>query len=897
MIDALLASGRGKRSASKQPPSGAAVEEKGPNATALLAELQRDNLATEQIGAVPAESAAGVETCTQSPPLVRREEAVVVDLPGVTCSAAERQLRPTLVVGIGGLAAVTLRGVRRRLQERFGSLDAVPAIRMLLVDTDRNALYQATQGDPGWAFQPHETLALPLRRTQDYRRDSDKFLRWLSRRWLYNIPRSQETEGLRPLGRLAFVDHLDEVRKHLVEALKRVSASPAAKATSETTAIEFSTTAPRIVLVASICGGTGSGIVLDAAYLARSLGRELGFNAAEVTGLLLYATPVNAAARQLATVNAYACLSELHHFTDTARGYPGDSACRLSASGQPPLDHAYLVHLGDDLPNEQLVQEAASVAAYVYRDLVTDAGPLLAKCRAASQPANPSEVRLRTLGVCQVGCLGTTLADSAVELLARGVVQRWSGETPTQSNLLVRAASAAPVRPRRSEGKEAIDVSHLALEYANTLELELPRLRSHADQLLEAGLGKPPAVHLGTLVQQFVAQQLALHGEDGALDVGPFVETLDRLLGPRWEEAQLPAPATTVEKAIVKQIEALAASRGTALVDWLYQTANGPETGAQGAQKAAEWFVQHLRALEKETREAGLSLRQEILTFEQVLQSGPLTESRAMMLGIGRGKKGVSYRDEVLLQLALRRAIDLSLRCVARLIQALLKRATAALEALRDLRRALGDLVYTFSPGSPLARNESNGLAGVAVAVGDSLQARLDELTDRLLQTVSREVLGEQGLRRLIEQPDSIARLPSQLRQAARQCVRAALGEFDLAGWLLEEDEDRLSEVLAKAEPVLLRECGGGRRYLICQLERPSPEADDQRLPDAFCEAFHVEPMLTAGRDPELVVCCEAENVPLARAAANLAEDAPDLPQLAARVRTRIDVAWASLPE
>ena len=122
-------------------------------------------------------------------------------------------MRPTLLVGIGGLAGSTLRALRRRLHERCDRLDAVPAIGMLLLDTDRAALCRATQGDEAETFETRETLLLPLRRTQDYRRDSAKFLKWLSRRWLYNIPRSQETEGLRPLGRLAFVDHVEEVRQ------------------------------------------------------------------------------------------------------------------------------------------------------------------------------------------------------------------------------------------------------------------------------------------------------------------------------------------------------------------------------------------------------------------------------------------------------------------------------------------------------------------------------------------------------------------------------------------------------------------------------------------------------------------------------------------------------------
>jgi hypothetical protein len=74
-------------------------------------------------------------------------------------------------------------------------------------------------------------------------------------------------------------------------------------------------------------------------------------------------------------------------------------------------------------------------------------------------------------------------------------------------------------------------------------------------------------------------------------------------------------------------------------------------------------------------------------------------------------------------------------------------------------------------------------------------------------------------------------------------------------------------------------------------------DSGDERLPDALCEQFHVEPMLAFGTDPDLVICCEAENVSLARAAANLAEESVDLPQTAARVRTRIDISWGPLPQ
>ena len=46
--------------------------------------------------------------------------------------------------------------------------------------------------------------------SQEYREDSTRLLKWLNRRWLYNVPRSLQTEGIRPLGRLAYVDHCSQ---------------------------------------------------------------------------------------------------------------------------------------------------------------------------------------------------------------------------------------------------------------------------------------------------------------------------------------------------------------------------------------------------------------------------------------------------------------------------------------------------------------------------------------------------------------------------------------------------------------------------------------------------------------------------------------------------------------
>ena len=135
------------------------------------------------------------------PPAARRArvEPVVNDLAPLSLSA-EPCWRPALFVGIGGSGRLVLEQLRGRLVDRFGSLDGLPAVRLLAADTDAQASDEE-HGTPR-SLAAHEMQTLPLRRSEDYRCGSNKLLSWMSRRWLYNIPRSLQTEGLRPLGRL-----------------------------------------------------------------------------------------------------------------------------------------------------------------------------------------------------------------------------------------------------------------------------------------------------------------------------------------------------------------------------------------------------------------------------------------------------------------------------------------------------------------------------------------------------------------------------------------------------------------------------------------------------------------------------------------------------------------------
>ena len=79
---------------------------------------------------------------------------------------------------------------------------------MLLLDTDSRELSVAAHGDELGHLRPEETLAMPLRRSQDYREDSRQDSGVAQPAVAVQHSPLAADRGLRPLGRLALVDHV-----------------------------------------------------------------------------------------------------------------------------------------------------------------------------------------------------------------------------------------------------------------------------------------------------------------------------------------------------------------------------------------------------------------------------------------------------------------------------------------------------------------------------------------------------------------------------------------------------------------------------------------------------------------------------------------------------------------
>ena len=523
----------------------------------------------------------------------------LVDLPPSNIDATAWQPRPTLFVGIGGTGARILASLRRRLDDRLCEAGRT-SFPMLVLDTDSRDL--ATAAHSGH-LRSDETLALPLRRSQDYRNDSREILQWLSRRWLYNIPRSQLTEGMRPLGRLALVDHAEQ-------ALPRLRAAVAELARS----VAPGQPAPRVVIVAAPSGGTGGGMTTDIVFATRQYLDEQGLAQADLLTVLPHGTGRNPQQQELAAVNSLATLTELAQFHRTP--FPGDRACGLAARSAdvPALRAAYLVHLGEELSPEQFLAGCDRVAEFLLLDTITSTGAALESARA--EPGTGDErLRVRTFGLVQVGFAHDGLVDQAVHRISRGVVERWLGEpkrNDCRKSMRLVPGGSGPPSGQAVLGPPLADIDARTDEIQRQFGLALEPLMKIVERLAVDEMGGDAEAFFRGLIE-LPAKEVQRTALDG------WLAAAGDLFGFCRDENTMQTPASRLKQALEGQLTALVAQLGRDLRPAIESLVDQPALRVHGRQRVAKALQVRLKQAGDEFREARNRLQHEARCCEQQL--------------------------------------------------------------------------------------------------------------------------------------------------------------------------------------------------------------------------------------------------------------------------------------
>lgn len=349
-----------------------------------------------------------------------RRDAELVDFP--VLENLSNELIPTLIIGVGRLGIEVCRRVKRRMENSLFHPE-IPAIQILCLDTDRTPLDHPLSEDAPSILGRDEILHLPLRRPEEYRSRAKVHCEWLNRRWIYSVPKNLQTEGIRPLGRLAFIDNFDAFWKRLEEKAEKLSALDSLAISAERLGREFKRGKARVYIVSSISGGIGSGMTIDLAYAVKTLFSQVGLPTDAISAILLHGLNVHERDGNLSAANTLAFLSELAHIGQV--GYQGEKTVLLpEVLDELPFDFPYFIDLGENIPGPEMLQKIDQIADYVFYNSCSTVGIALDRVRELE--CELGAFTLRSFGLSSAG-LSPDTATLLIRSIVKSIVDGWLG--------------------------------------------------------------------------------------------------------------------------------------------------------------------------------------------------------------------------------------------------------------------------------------------------------------------------------------------------------------------------------------------------------------------------------------------------------------------------------------
>lgn len=781
-------------------------------------------------------------------------DCTLVDIPAI--KPARSGIGPTLIVGIGKTATGILQRLKLLVAARHHPLPELPAIRLLAIDTERPDGEGRSALGVQASLAAEEQVFLPLRRPEEYRTRSDRHKNWLNRRWIYNVPKTLQTEGLRPLGRLAMIDNFAELHEGLGNAVEQIARRDSVATTADRLGVEPLPDRPRVIVLTSISGGIGSGMTLDLCYAIRLVLEEHSLPADCLTGILLHATHSSTRDSGIAVANSFSFLTELRHYTQ--RGYPGEETCGLPAmANDMPFDFPYFVHLGDNTAREEWEHQLDSVAEYVYLNSLSPADAFFDGCR--DREREIGHFALRSFGVAPAGLSSPDCQRQLSELVRNHLVERW--RQPPHPVELTR---------RLQELDEAVSISAIEQSVRQRLNQVFPETswlplctqiacwameRSLPDselatrlKALEAVLGEPPP----DAKSAWSGLHDDLHEVPRQL-AAPLCEAASRLAASCLEGKSLALGfASKTVEAMIGQMENQRAAFSAAIISLAARNS-------------------------------------ELQNTLKILRTKPPEKRDYQLLA-------VNCADE----LAANRLKQLEARIASEVLLHVQRRLGTHLEGLKHCASEIFGVVQSRDSElseKAVARRFHGFNQALVAELLSGLPGILDGVETRLHTELAQP--GETYWKQ-IQNPGFIRRyLPEAVKSAVRSELASAGKEIDIDRVLshcLETNrfsvDEELRRLLGRAAPAI-RGCGGVARLMLGVSRR----GGCGRISEEVSSLAAVKPNLSMSTAGDLLLATEAEDISLATVAFRLLEARSDCLELSQRLQSRSDVKWQSLED
>ncbi|MEH2420632.1 MAG: tubulin-like doman-containing protein [Nostoc sp.] len=297
-------------------------------------------------------------------------------------------MTPTVVIGLGGTGKEVLIKVRRMIVETYGSLDALPILSFLHIDTEQNAKVSEPQ-----VVLKQDISLRPAEQVWAKVEDAKAILNKLSAyehlaEWFPSQLKGTDSilagaGQIRSLGKFAFTLNYQNIKTSFNNVRSRIVGHE--KFMLDRWGVQLDK-GVNIFIVCSLSGGTGSGMVLDIAYNLRDWVPPSDL---PQSSAYLVLPGAFAGLGDRVVANAYTALMELNHYSrnDTRfeTQYSPNPSDRISpqSSQDVPFNFCYLVGNSNDkvtFPSLNSVLEMVSQNIFLdfssgfsqYKKLVRD---------------------------------------------------------------------------------------------------------------------------------------------------------------------------------------------------------------------------------------------------------------------------------------------------------------------------------------------------------------------------------------------------------------------------------------------------------------------------------------------------------------------------------------------
>ncbi len=799
-------------------------------------------------------------------------------------------LRPTIWIGLGGAGSRIVATLRDQLGSVLGINDEIPCWQTLFVDTDVNELSRIVGSASPGGTEIDRAIAMPLRRPQEYKEGAANPARWLSRRWLYHIPKVPATAGLRPLGCLAFTDHRGEFEERLGAVIEYARRTASLEASGEKTGFELSDGPVQVYLVAGIGGGTGGGMLVEVANAVNEVFVQFGC-AGECRGVLIHASPRSPQERELAIVSSYAALTEIHH-------------AQRAPEGVRPFVELRLQSLGDGLLPTEFESGLLSVAEQLTMEVTTAAGRFKYEAQAADADADTesSACMLRASGMHAIGARHGDLIERSAKRLAGQLVELWlTGETPEpvqEASIRERVTcTSVPTSSTRFGGALAPALVDWVAERCQEIQLEPADILTRIDSWCQSALSEPVA---DFIVQETARMQPEVASRAAWREWYSEVATLlTRLLGADDADADLSLSKDlgVLDPVLEKRRHEYVDESVGPLVAKVMQASVSPEFRVAGA----HLLVQHFR---QEVRQAADTMRNSLQQVEAHLKQH--RESIDLLLADelpskGRGKAKGSREESPLpkfQQWAALRWEQFRITHAIELFASVDSLLAEAYDELGNVSRELRLIHDSVDP--PSIDDDGWPEEPFDVAACAEIAERASELVARLDDAVGTalEELGVEGSWVDLIRDGTSARtvLPECLLGQAAKLVQEIVAQCDIVAHAAPNDSNELGTHLQQWFELAgetAEQWGGVRRRFLMV---PDPAQVGPWL-EAYYAAENNLPSILKGLPAEVVLGVEVGQVPIARAAVSIIEARSDRVDYAYRLFTRSDIEYEPLPD